>query len=233
MPEIPPDQLILLNTLQDHLMMLCLMAWFNRPVAYGELARALGVSEQTAYRRIKALIDFGLVGKSTWGKYELCFNVQEFLDGLEKLTNVIKTPINNINFNSLNLKENHLLIIEQQSSQKLLVPEAESPTAPLNEAVWEVLHDAGIGEPKCSQLARLPDLSPEVIETWRTYLKHNPRVSYSTGLLIHVLEKGQTLPETNKHGHALDCTCKTCSRKSYTYCPICDTDPCKCGLINY
>ena len=64
--------------------------------------------------------------------------------------------------------------------------EGEGRHAPLT-PLGEALRQAGIGEPKRSQLSALPHLTPEAVRIWEAQLKHDKGSRYSAGLLIHVL----------------------------------------------
>jgi len=92
----------------------------------------------------------------------------------------------------------------------------------------EALRQAGIGEPKRSQLCGLPHLTLQGVRTWESQLMHDKGSRYATGLLVYVLESGDPPPPANANGHILSCDCSECQYLKYRLCPYCDAYPCQC-----
>ncbi len=61
-------------------------------------------------------------------------------------------------------------------------------------AVGEALRLEGVGEPRRSQLARLPGLTPAIVHGLARELRRRKGPKYSVGLLIHALEAGEQPP---------------------------------------
>jgi len=84
-----------------------------------------------------------------------------------------------------------------ENNLKNLKAEADNLDQDCNSALLRVLRECGIGEPKRSQLCRLPWITPALIQVWRDHLHSRKRLS--TGLLIHCLETGEPPPEIEPH----------------------------------
>jgi len=61
-------------------------------------------------------------------------------------------------------------------------------------AILRALARAGIGEPKRSELARLPHMSDRLVQDWQAELVESRGEKYTTGLLVHVLQLGEPPP---------------------------------------
>jgi hypothetical protein len=96
----------------------------------------------------------------------------------------------------------------------------KSATHPQAELVHQALHEAGIGEPKLSALAGLTGVTPQAVRDWHTHLRRVKGESYNPGLLVRLLEAGETPPEAR-------------SRQAYAdwvrVCEECGEEPCVCA----
>jgi hypothetical protein len=95
--------------------------------------------------------------------------------------------------------------------------------------VIKTLQAAGIFGIKQAELTLKPHITPEYVSGWEVYLKEHRGERNSTGLLIHVLESAQPLPEEKVNGHPQDCTCRECDPHYYARCYFCKQYPCVCG----
>lgn len=90
---------------------------------------------------------------------------------------------------------------------------------PQAELVRQALHEAGIGEPKLSALTGLPGVTPQAVRDWHSHLRRVKGESYNPGLLVRLLEAGETPPAVR-------------SRQAYAawvrVCEQCGEEPCVC-----
>ena len=115
-----------------------------------------------------------------------------------------------------------------QANLQLLDSEPDLEVEP-DATVIKTLQAAGIFGVKQSALVLKPHITPDYISGWEAYLKQHRGERYSTGLLIHVLESAQPLPEEKVNGHPQDCTCRECDPHYYARCYFCKQYPCVCG----
>lgn len=140
------------------------------------------------------------------------------------------------------VKFNHLpfVVVNTQANQKDRIKLTTTKTttnalvsnkAPPDDPEWqrnrEALRQRGIIEPKRSELAHLPGMTPEFIRAWELHLQAASGREVSPGLLIHVLAQGEPPPEAPDPDHPPDCACKLCLLGSFL-CPDCLELPCIC-----
>ena len=201
-----------------------LLLRLERPAGARELADILGMDEHTVAKYLRMLSKLNLVIRIRHQRgYTLVGNHQMILGAcltVNKLQFEPSTTADQI----LGDQENKYKLTEevdqtQNGAQQRVQPTPSSIAA---------LRSIGIGEPKRSNLARLPFITPEYIHAWHTHLKYVKGEAFSLGLLIHVLETGDSAPALNEHGHHLACACEQCHPVIHLICPECHCRPCVC-----
>lgn len=94
-------------------------------------------------------------------------------------------------------------------------PKPTSKPKPVNAEVYQALRKLGVGEPKRSQLARLPEITTQKVEEWEKLLRKRKGANYNPGLLVHVLESGdEQLPtvRTRRDYARWENPCEKCGR---------------------
>lgn len=94
-------------------------------------------------------------------------------------------------------------------------PEPTSKPQPVNAEVYQALRKIGVGEPKRSQLASMPQITLSAVEAWEKLLRKRKGDNYNPGLLVHVLESGdEQLPSvrTRRDYARWENPCEKCGR---------------------
>jgi hypothetical protein len=230
------------------------MLRLDRQCGAREIADILGLDEHTVGKYLRQLSKLNLVARSAryngylalQGGRQLILGRQEFLSSAPGQFGISAEAIGN-NLQSANATSSSLME-EAEGDEEYVVAEVNptvrkfqrgpgaepaaaggslhAPDSAERARVLAALREAGIGEPKRSELAALPHVTPTYVRAWEMQLKQDKGARYSTGLLIHVLKSGDPHRPVNERGHLVDCKCSTCRRLDSLICPDCWQYPC-------
>jgi len=212
MPELESQQIVNFRMLLNSGMILKLLNSLGRPASAGEVGQLLGITAKTARRY---LWDLEMLGYVIHLEESATFQAVAILEDLlagEGEGKTFSTPaavntavINtDININSINNKTEAESVVglrakmaENYAAQAAGAIRAGPPNGEMRaefRAILRALARAGIGEPKRSELARLPHMSVRLVQDWQAELVESRGNKYTTGLLVHVLQLGEPPP---------------------------------------
>jgi hypothetical protein len=211
---------------------LILFHHLRRPLTVRQVALYCGVSAHSAGRHLQNLKNLGLVtylGHKAGYELATVSLADPTFDPEQLLPDSAAVVVNH----NLNTLTTTALTADSQSIPPAPANQPPKPAGQPNRrtAASQALKAEGVGEPKRSQLARLPHVTPEYIERWVKYLRQTRTEGYGPGLLIHLLQQGDDPPrlpsEKKKNSHPKSCSCRACVYGSYI-CPECFSHPCVC-----
>jgi hypothetical protein len=216
-----PGEIASFQALVKPAIVLLLLLRLGRPAGARELADILGLDEHTVAKYLRALGKLNLVVRTRHrGGYRLIPDRTDLFGGDLTVNKLQLEPVNTAGhiFNNQTTEGILTAVVDQN------YPEQPGPGQASRESL-EALRSLGIGEPKRSALACLAHVTPEYIRAWHAHLGYVKGEVYRPGLLIHVLETGDSAPEVSENGHPLDCECSACAP---LICPQCNIRPCDC-----
>ena len=182
---------------------LLVMLRLDRPVSAKEIASILNLDQHTAARYLRCLSRLNLVTSAGYHQGYILLGGRQLILGEEP--DVKNAHLPSISTTTIKMVSNRgsegEVIVDSvrdvknarhetakcpRDVKKAQHPSTDSGPSPLLQA----LQDAGIGEPKRSAVATLPNLTPAWVKAWESHLKLAKGDRYSPGLLIHVLETG-------------------------------------------
>ena len=254
--DLVPEEVALFRALVKPAIVLLLMLRLDRACGARELADILGLDEHTVGKYLRQLSKLNLVARSArvngylalQGGRQLILGRGDFLSGdpcrfdalagatvknLQPATaaSTTLTVENGGDEEEVEAGTKPTARLLQSGPRKRPAAAGGSPETPDSAErarVIAALLEAGIGEPKRSELAALPHVTPTYVRAWEMQLKRDKGARYSTGLLVHVLASGDPHRPVNERGHLVDCECPACRRLDSLICPDCWRHPCVC-----
>lgn len=201
---------------------LLLMMRLERPAGAREMGDILGLDEHTVAKYLRILAKLNLVRRTRHHSGYLLLIDRQGIFGSGLTGKKLQLGPATATEELINIKNTNkpVTAVVDQAEQDTVAPQ------PASLENLQALRALGIGEPKRTALARLNHVTPASIHTWHAYLSYNKGENYRPGLLIHVLETGDPVPDVNEIGHPKDCTCRQCDP---LICPECHVYPCDCN----
>jgi hypothetical protein len=214
------------------LSILVALAFVKQPVDQAWLERATGYTDKTVGQALLYLSETGLVEHSPQGwqgtaAVRKLFSLPPGVGQTVIRPAVLDRSRNNsvstaatVNLNPSQRSKSSSRSSSRGNCQANSPP--KSSTNPQVELVRQALHEAGIGEPKLSALSGLPGVTPQAVREWYAHLRRVKGESYNPGLLVRLLEAGETPPAAR-------------SRQAYAdwvrVCEQCGKQPCVCDEV--
>jgi hypothetical protein len=171
----------------------------GKPVSQGWLERQIGYTDKPVRQALAYLVETGWARHGAQG-WELVAGRLESVKTLVGMSAVVEDSSTTRKVSALNTTTTSKTAIKKVNLRRRIptrskIPKKSGRTDKTGQAeVLQALLEAGISEPKRSQLAALPGLSAEAVQAWERQLKQAKGERYQPGLLVHVLESGDQLP---------------------------------------
>lgn len=224
------EEIAFFRALSKPAILLLLMLRLARPANIKELAELLGMSRHTIAMHLQNLVAINLAIRLDHPDcYILTHHAVEFIAPAYAFlleNGEIASSSSTTTTTTIDRRDEQVAAAEEViAREKFFYTSAIS----LKEHdVFAALLAAGIGEPKRSQLAALPHVTPQAVSAWELFLRKDKGDDYRVGLLVHVLETGDPAPRLNDNGHLDGCKCLDCQRYAFRSCPDCGEYICQC-----